>query len=160
MIGSKRERPMKVCNSCGKEKPIVKHLNGDPNAPLCAACYMKMRRASASTDQVKAIKLGATVIGVMEQLLDLDLDSGHEQEILDMQARIKILARMWLGDKPADIVEDPSAAKHSPNHSTKHDGHSSSSSWSELTQAERDERISAGQRAHFARLRAQREAEQ
>ena len=161
MIGSKHERPMKVCISCGKEKPIVKHLNGDPNAPVCAACYMKSRRASASSDQVKAIKLAATIIGVMEKLLGLDLDSGQEQEILAMQARFKILACAWLGEKAPDPVNgDSSAAKRSADSSAKDDGHSCSPGWSELTQAERDERILAGQRAACARRRAQRDAEQ
>ena len=33
MISAKRERAVKVCCRCGKEKPIVKDLNGDPNKP-------------------------------------------------------------------------------------------------------------------------------
>jgi len=154
MIGTKRERPMKMCNVCGKEKPIVKHLNGDPRSPLCAACNMKLRRALASGDQVKAIKLAATIIGAMEQLLGLDLDNAQEQEVSAIQARVKILAREWLGVKAADTVGDPSPAKRSADLSASNNDHSSSPSWSELTQAERDEKIAAGQ----ARWRAQRKA--
>jgi hypothetical protein len=160
MIGSKRERPTGVCSLCCKEKPIVKHLNGDPNTPLCAACNMKMRRKLASNDQVKAIKLGATVIGALEQLLGLDLDRGHEQEILALQARIKILTRVWLGDEPADIVADPFATNRCPNHINKDNADSSSSRRPELSQAQRNEKISAGCRAYWARRRAQQESEQ
>jgi len=160
MIGTTRERPMKKCHVCGKEKPIVKHLNGDPSAPLCAACNMRLRRASATTDQVKAIKLATAVIGVMEQLLALDLDAAQEQEITAMQARIKILARVWLGDKDAGIIGDPSAAKRSVDPRADHDGHPTSPAWSELTQPEHDERIDAGRRAYFAKRRAQRETQQ
>jgi hypothetical protein len=158
MIGTKRERPMNVCSMCGKERPIVKHLNGDPSAPLCAACNMKLRRALASFDQVKAIKLAATVIGAMEQLLGLDLDSAEEQEIHAIQARIKIMASGWLGVKAVDTVGDPSVAERGTDPSANEHERSPSPSWPALTHADRDDKIAAGRRAYWEKWRAERDA--
>jgi hypothetical protein len=157
MIGTKRERPMKVCSICGKEKPIVKHLNGDPSKPLCAACNMKLRRGLASTDQVKAMKLAVAVIGAMEQLLGLDLDSAHEQEIQAIQERVKGLASEWLGVKGTDTVGVPSVAKRSTDQSANEHGRSNFPTWRELTQAERNEKRASGQRAYWEKWRAERE---
>jgi hypothetical protein len=158
MIGTKRERPVKQCIMCKKKTYIVKHLNGDPSAPLCAACNMRLRRGSASCDQTKALKLAATIIGVMEQLLSLDIASAHEQEIIAMQERLKTLARAWLCDQAEDTQHDPPEAERIADTTANHDGPPSSPAWSELTQAQRDEKILAGQQASKVRRRAQRGA--
>jgi hypothetical protein len=158
MIGTKRERSVKVCCMCGKEKPIVKHLNGDPNKPVCAACNMKLRRGLASSDQVRAIRLGATVIGALEQLLGLDLDNAEEEEIQAIQARFKSMASGWLGVTAADTAGDPSTAKRSTDLGAEERERSSSPKWLELTQAERDQKRMDGQRASLEKRRAEREA--
>jgi hypothetical protein len=160
MIGTKQDRPVKVCSVCKKEKPIVKHLDGNPDEPLCAACNMALRRASASNDLALAIRLAAAINGTMERLLRLDLEAGQEHAILDMQTGIKILLRAWLGEVDDNDKSAPSEAKRSPGISADHDGKSSSQGRSGLTQAERNKRISDGQKARYARMRAQREAEQ
>ena len=160
MIGTKRERSVKVCCMCGKEKPIVKHLNGDPNKPVCAACNMKLRRGLASSDQVRAIRLAATVIGALEQLLGLDLEGAQEQEIQAIQERVKSLASEWLGVKGTDTEGDTSVAKPGTEVSASHEGRSTSPTWLELTQAERDAKIKAGQQAALARRRAQRDVQE
>jgi hypothetical protein len=154
----KSERPEKICITCKKKKYIVKHLNGDLNAPLCAACNMRLRRGSASCDQTKRLKLAVTIIGIMEQILGLDIASAHEQEIIAMQERLKTLARAWLYDQAEDTKPDPLAPERSADATANPHGPHSSPSWFELSQAERDEKIEAGRRESLEKRRAQRDA--
>jgi hypothetical protein len=112
----------------------------------------------ASSDQVRAIKLAATVISALEQLLGLDLDGAQEQEIQAIQARFKGMASEWLGIKAADTAGDPSAAKCGTDLGANERERSSSPKWLELTQEERDEKRTAGLRASWEKRRAEREA--
>jgi hypothetical protein len=111
LTDEKRERPTGTCILCKKEKPIFNHLNADQNAPLCGACAMRLRRESATTDQIKILKYSTVIISGLEGLLGSDLEMRHRLELQDMQDRITIMLRVWLGDEDAEVpAKDPFAA--------------------------------------------------
>jgi hypothetical protein len=101
-VKEKRRRPVQVCFKCGKQKEIYTHYNGEDDKPLCNACNMKLRRESPGAIQVKLLKLCATAIGSVENMLALPVEEKQKKTLQDMQDELKLMIRVWLGDTRAD----------------------------------------------------------
>lgn len=106
----KRKRPEEICIECGKQKEIYTHLNGEEDKPLCNACNMQLRRNSPGATQVKLLKLCATAIGSVEAMLGLPVEEKQKKSLQEMQDKLKLMVRNWLGDPQADAEADDAPA--------------------------------------------------
>jgi hypothetical protein len=97
------ERPKGNCIDCKPKvsRAIYTHLDGDPNLPLCQACNMRRRRASAGSEQAKRLRVMATLVAGTESALAFSLDEQERQEFVEMQEKLKLRVRYWLGDGSA-----------------------------------------------------------
>ena len=102
----KRKRPEEICIKCGKHKEIYTHLNGEEDKPLCNTCNMKLRRNSPGAVQVKLLKLSATAIGSVEAMLGMPVEEKQKKTLQDMEDKLKLMVRSWLGDPQADEEAD------------------------------------------------------